>query len=118
MSDVKVIFEERVISPVEDELEHRALEKVWEKPAGIVGFLTSTNHKDIAIRYIVTALVFFALAGVLALLMRIQLAFPELRFVGPDRYNQFFTVHGSTMMFLFAVPIMEGVAIYLIPLMV
>ena len=50
--------------------------------------------------------------------MRIQLAFPENHFLGPDLYNQFFTVHGTTMMFLFAVPIMEGLGLYFVPLMV
>jgi cytochrome c oxidase subunit I+III len=57
-------------------------------------------------------------AGILALLMRLQLARPESRFLGPDLYNQIFTMHGTTMMFLFAVPIMQGLGVYLIPLMV
>ena len=67
-------------------------------------------------RYIVTAFVFFGLAGILALLMRIQLARPENHFLGPDLYNQFFTVHGTTMMFLFAVPMMEGIGLVSVPL--
>ena len=50
--------------------------------------------------------------------MRLQLAQPEARFIGPDRYNQIFTMHGTTMMFLFAVPVMEAMAVYLVPLMV
>src|SRR3954465_12279676 len=53
----------------------------------------------------------------LAALMRIQLARPENNFLGPDLYNQIFTVHGSTMMFLFAVPMMQGVGLYVVPLM-
>ena len=73
------------------------------------GWLMTTNHKDIGLRYIVTAFCFFLAAGVLALLMRIQLAVPNNHFIGPDLYNQFFTVHGTTMMFLFAVPVMEGI---------
>src|SRR4051812_6707145 len=93
------------------------LEQVWERPPGIVGFLTTVHHKDIAIRYIVTAFVFFGLAGILALLMRIQLAFPENNFLSADHYNQFFTVHGTTMMFLFAVPVMQAVGIYVVPMM-
>ena len=101
-----------------DEQAHLALEAVWRRPPGLFGWLCSTNHKDIGIRYIVTAFVFFGLAGILALLMRIQLAFPENHFLSPDLYNQFFTVHGTTMMFLFAVPIMEGLGLYLVPLMV
>src|SRR4051812_50222017 len=69
-------------------------------------------------RYIVTAFIFFILGGIEALLMRLQLAHPESHILNPDQYNQIFTTHGSTMMFLFAVPVMEGVAIYFVPLMV
>jgi cytochrome c oxidase subunit I len=97
---------------------HAELERIWTRGAGLLGWLSTTNHKDIGRRYIVTAFVFFGLAGILALLMRFQLAWPENRFVGPDLYNQFFTVHGTTMMFLFAVPIMEGVGLTMVPLMV
>ena len=61
---------------------------------------------------------FLALGGVLAALMRIQLAQPEARLIGADRYNQIFTMHGANMMFLFAVPVMEAMAVYLVPLMV
>src|SRR3954454_10173586 len=97
---------------------HHSLDRLWSRAPGFIGWLCSTNHKDIGLRYIVTAFTFFGLAGILALLMRIQLAFPEMHFIGPDLYNQIFTVHGSTMMFLFAVPVMEGIAIYFVPLMV
>jgi cytochrome c oxidase subunit 1 len=102
-------------SVAREELE---LAGTWRRPPGIYGFLATTNHKDIAARYIFTAFVFFILAGLLALLMRLQLATPNGRLLGPDRYDQFFTVHGSAMMFLFAVPIMEAVALYMVPLMV
>ena len=101
-----------------NEKAHRALEASWSRPPGLLGWLCSTNHKDIGMRYIVTAFVFFGLAGILALLMRIQLAFPENHFLGPDLYNQFFTVHGTTMMFLFAVPAVEGIGLYFVPLMI
>jgi cytochrome c oxidase subunit I+III len=106
------------VSQVEDEREHRELDLTWKRRPGLIGWLTTTNHKDVALRYIITAFVFFLLAGVLALLMRIQLAIPENHFLGPNLYNQFFTVHGTTMMFLFAVPIMEALGIYFVPLMV
>ncbi|HEY0549253.1 MAG TPA: cytochrome c oxidase subunit I [Verrucomicrobiae bacterium] len=106
-----------VLGP-QDEEHHRALERTWSRPKGLLGWFCSTNHMEIGMRYIVTAFIFFALAGILALLMRIQLARPENHFLSNDLYNQFFTVHGTTMMFLFAVPIMEGMAIYLVPLMV
>src|SRR4051794_335248 len=95
-----------------DAKSHDALERVWTRAPGLIGWLCSTNHKEIGMRYIVTAFLFFGLAGILALVMRVQLAFPELHLVGPDLYNQIFTVHGSTMMFLFAVPVMEGIGIY------
>ncbi len=101
-----------------NELAQKAMQALWTRPPGLIGWLCSTNHKDIGRRYIVTAFIFFGLAGLLAAAMRIQLAFPENHFLGPDLYNQFFTVHGTTMMFLFAVPIMEGLGLYLVPLMV
>jgi cytochrome c oxidase subunit I len=101
-----------------DEALHRPLDITWQRPPGIIGWITTTNHKDIALRYIATAFGFFILAGLLALMMRIQLARPENHFLSADRYNQFFSVHGTTMMFLFAVPIMEALALYFVPLMV
>jgi cytochrome c oxidase subunit 1 len=94
------------------------LERTWRRPPGIIGWLATVDHKEIGRRYIVTALVFLALGGVLALAMRVQLAQPDQNLISPDRYNQLFTMHGSTMMFLFAVPVMEGVAVYILPLMV
>src|SRR3954466_3422275 len=98
--------------------EELELADTWKRPPGIWGYLISTNHKEIASRYLITAFVFFILAGLLALTMRLQLATPNGQILGPDKYNQFFTVHGSAMMFLFAVPIMEAVGLYMVPLMV
>jgi cytochrome c oxidase subunit I+III len=95
-----------------------ALARTWATPRGFLGALATVDHKIIGRRYIATAFFFLMLGGVLALAMRIQLARPENRFVSPDLYNQIFTMHGTNMMFLFAVPVMEAVAIYLIPLMV
>jgi cytochrome c oxidase subunit I+III len=94
------------------------LENTWRDPPGWLGTLSAINHKTIAKRYIVTAFGFFVAAGILAALMRVQLSRPENTFLGPDLYNQIFTMHGTTMMFLFAVPIMEAMGIYLVPLMV
>jgi len=94
------------------------LEKTWATPRGLWGWLTTVDHKQVGRRYIVTAFVFFLLAGVLAVLMRLQLIKADNGFIGPDLYNQIFTMHGSTMMFLFAVPVMEAMAVYLVPLMV
>src|SRR3954471_2428986 len=94
------------------------LESAWRRPPGIIGWLATVDHKEIGRRYIITALLFLAAGGVLALLMRLQLARPDSNLISPQRYNELFTMHGSTMMFLFAVPVMEGVAVYIIPLMV
>lgn len=94
------------------------LTETWKTPSGLWGALATVDHKIIGRRYIFTAFVFLALGGVLAALMRIQLAQPEARLIGPDRYNQIFTMHGANMMFLFAVPVMEAVAVYFVPLMV
>ena len=94
------------------------LARTWAPRRGLLGFLAETNHKVIGRRFVVTAFAFFLLGGLLALTMRLQLARPEGTLLGPDRYDQLFTVHGSTMMFLFAVPIMEGLGIYLVPLMI
>ncbi|MFT3789340.1 MAG: cytochrome c oxidase subunit I [Tepidisphaeraceae bacterium] len=96
----------------------RELAATWRRRSGFIGWVASSDHKDIGVRFIFTAFAFFLLAGVLALLMRIQLAFPEMHFIGPDFYNQIFTTHGSAMLFLFAVPVMEGMGLYLVPLMV
>lgn len=93
------------------------LDKTWATPPGFLGWLSSVDHKEIGRRYIVTALVFLALGGALSIVMRLQLATPDNDLVGPNRYNELFTMHGSTMMFLFAVPVMEGIAVYIIPLM-
>ncbi|TCL65863.1 cytochrome c oxidase subunit I [Rhizobium sp. BK251] len=101
----------------EIELDHR-LSATWSTPRGLWGALSTVDHKIIGRRYIVTAFVFLALGGILAMAMRLQLSEPEARFIGPDRYNQIFTMHGTNMMFLFAVPVMEAMAVYLVPLMV
>jgi len=101
-----------------DDEDRRGLERTWGSRPGLLGWLSEVSHTAIGKRYIVTAFLFFLLGGVEALLMRIQLSRPESRFLGPDLYNQVFTTHGSTMMFLFAVPIMLGLGVYLVPLMV
>jgi cytochrome c oxidase subunit I len=93
------------------------LTRTWGRPRGIVGWLATVDHKEIGRRYIVTALIFLALGGVLALLMRAQLARPDSNLISAQRFNELFTMHGTTMMFLFAVPVMEGVAVFFIPLM-
>ena len=99
------------------ELERR-LTRTWSRRSGIVGWFSAVDHKEIGARYVATALIFLALAGALAIVMRLQLARPESGLIGPERYNEIFTMHGTTMMFLFAVPVMQGMQIYLTPLMI
>ncbi|MFL5208618.1 MAG: cbb3-type cytochrome c oxidase subunit I, partial [Microvirga sp.] len=94
------------------------LSRTWGTTASLIGRLSTVDHKIVGRRYLLTALAFLLLGGALAAVMRMQLARPESQLVGPDLYNQLFTMHGTTMMFLFAVPIMGGMGIYLVPLMV
>jgi cytochrome c oxidase subunit I+III len=85
---------------------------------GLWGWLAEVHHTNIGTRFVVTAFLFFLAGGVEASLMRLQLSRPENHLVAPDLYNRLFTTHGSTMMFLFAVPVMQGVGTYLVPLMI
>jgi cytochrome c oxidase subunit I len=81
-------------------------------------WVSTTDHKRIGILYLLTTLVFFAFGGIEALLMRIQLAWPGNTFLSPEMYNQIFTMHGTTMVFLVVVPLLLGLANYLTPLMI
>ena len=94
--------------------ELEALERAWALPRGL-RFLTVVNNTSIGLLYIGTALLFLVLGGVLALLMRTQLAVPDNDLLDHPTYNQVFTMHGTVMMFLFAVPIIEAVGVYLLP---
>ena len=106
----------RELPHADDDL--RMLEETWAEPSGFFGWLTHVDHKSIGRRYLVTAFGFFLLGGLLAALMRLQLARPDSTLIGPDLYNQIFTTHGTTMMFLFAVPVMQALGVYFVPLMV
>jgi len=94
----------------------------WARPAwyeaGVWGWVTSTNHKRIGILYLGTSFVFFFAAGAMAMLMKTQLARPNNGFLTPQEYNQIFTMHGTTMVFLFGMPVLAGFANYLVPLMI
>jgi cytochrome c oxidase subunit I len=87
-------------------------------PTGLLRWLTSTDHKVIGLSYLVTSGAFFALGGLLALAMRTQLAQPDQHLLSPETYNEFFTMHGSIMMYLFAVPFAFGLANYIVPLQI
>ena len=93
------------------------LEAAWQPPTGW-RLLTEVNNIYIGIVYVATAFAFFIAAGILALLMRVQLAVPENTFLNPALYNQIFTMHGTVMMFLFAVPVVEAIGVLLLPNMV
>lgn len=95
---------------------HKQLERIWTTPPGI-GRLSSVNHTVLGKRFMVVALTFFAIGGFLSMLIRAQLATPHSAFIGPEIYNQLFTMHGTVMMFLFAIPMFEGFVIYMLPKM-
>jgi cytochrome c oxidase subunit 1 len=84
----------------------------------LLGYITSTSHKTIGVMYTVTAFMFFVLAGILAELMRAELARPGLQFLSNEQYNQLFTMHGTIMMFLFAPALAFGFANYIVPLQI
>jgi cytochrome c oxidase subunit I+III len=92
------------------------LKAAWELPKGW-RIISAVNNTVIGYFYVATALLFFLLAGILALLMRFQLAVPGNTFLSPETYNQIFTMHGTVMMFLFAVPVVEAMGILLLPQM-
>ncbi len=89
-----------------------------EAREGWLSWVSSVDHKQLGIMYLLGAFLFFLVAGVLALLMRIQLAVPNNHFLSPQVYNQFFTMHGTTMIFLVVVPLLVGFATYMVPLMI
>ena len=85
---------------------------------GLLQWISTVDHKMIGIMYLLVALLFMLIGGVEALLMRIQLAEPLNHFIGPETYDQFFTMHGTTMIFLVAMPAVFGFAVYFTPLMI
>jgi cytochrome c oxidase subunit 1 len=84
----------------------------------VLEWLTTTDHKKIGIMYITTAYIFFLLAGLMALGIRTELAFPGTQILEPNLYNQAFTMHGTTMIFFFVMPMLAGFANYIVPLQV
>jgi cytochrome c oxidase subunit I+III len=94
---------------------HHELEPLYSPPKTRFGFLAATNHTVIGIRFMATAIVFFLVGGVLAMLIRAQLAGANTQFLDAEQYSQVFTMHGTVMMFLFAIPLIEGFALYMLP---
>src|SRR5262245_46271417 len=81
-------------------------------------WVTTVDHKRIGLLYILLALLFLVIGGIEAMVIRIQLMFPHNDFVSPQVFNQMFTMHGTTMIFFFAMPLLFGFGNYLVPLMI
>jgi len=86
--------------------------------SGLYEWLTTTDHKKIGILYVVNSFIFFLLGGILALGIRTELALPGVQFVDGEVYNQLFTMHGTTMIFLFIIPVLVGFGNYVVPLQI
>src|SRR5215216_931108 len=93
------------------------LHEEWSDGPGFWNWVATTDHHSLAKRYIITCILMLVAGGINALIMRTQLARPDASLVGPDKYNQLFSVHGTTMMFLFAVPVMTAMGLYFVPSM-
>ena len=109
--------EEMLNEPVPEEVQERQkenLRKVWKTPEGW-RYWTAVNNSEVGVWYTMTAFTFMLIAGVMALLMRLQLWVPENDLISADMFNQLFTMHGSAMMFLFAVPMFEAISILILP---
>ena len=85
---------------------------------GLLSWIASVDHKQIGIMYLITTIFFLVVGGLEALLMRIQLAQPRMTFLSPEAYNQIFTMHGTTMIFLVVMPLLIGFGNYFVPLMI
>jgi cytochrome c oxidase subunit I+III len=94
------------------------LTNLWKDEPGLYGWLSTVDHKKIGKRYLVTAVTFLVVGGIEALVMRLQLAKPNAGVLTPDTYNQIFTLHGVTMIFWYASPILSGFGNYLVPLVI
>jgi cytochrome c oxidase subunit I+III len=107
------------VLPPEARARVERLERVWEARPGVLGWLTTVDHKRIGLLYLFTTLAFFAAGGTEALLVRTQLAAPNGKTLSPDTFNQLMTMHGITMIFLFIIPMTTGAfGNYLVPLMI
>ena len=93
------------------------LRGMWETKPGFIGWLSSVDHKEIGIRYIITAFAFLIAGGIEALIFRVQLSWSNLHVLTPEQYDQLFSTHGMTMIFLYAGPVLSGFSNYLWPLL-
>ena len=109
--------EQALAEPVPEDLraaQVARLRSAWARPKGW-RYWSSVNSSQVGKWYCLTALFFMLCAGVMALIIRLQLAVPENDMISADRFNQLFTMHGSAMMFLFAVPMFEAISLFLLP---
>ena len=88
------------------------------EPHGLAAWLMGTDHKHVGLQYMATSLVFFCIGASIAITMRLQTIRPGMKVLSPEAYNRAFSIHGTTMVFLFAMPILIGFANYLVPLMI
>ena len=109
------VYRTPLIARPSEELREK-LESIWADPPNLYGWFATTDHKKIGHRYLTTAFVFMLVGGLEALGMRLQLAQPNEHLLPPNLYNQFFSMHGMTMIFLYALPILSGFSNYLWPL--
>ncbi|HUP05938.1 MAG TPA: cbb3-type cytochrome c oxidase subunit I, partial [Caldimonas sp.] len=107
----------RVVRAGEEANLHQRLERLWETRPGFLGWLASVDHKSIGKRYLVTAFAFLVIGGLEAAVMRLQLGAPNQTLLTPEQYDQLFTMHGVTMIFLYALPVLSGFSNYLWPLL-
>jgi cytochrome c oxidase subunit I len=105
-------------TPPEETVPLESLEELWHDPPGLVGFLTTVDHKRLGVRYIYTSFAFFFASGLMALAMRGQLSQARSDLLGPGAYNELMTMHGTTMIFLFNTPVLAGFGNYFVPLQI
>ncbi len=110
-------YQRRAVVAAETPALRAKLSALWETAPGLYGWLATVDHKEIGIRYIITAFVFLIAGGVEALIFRLQLSWSNLHLLTPEQYDQLFTVHGMTMIFLYAGPVLSGFSNYLWPLL-
>ncbi|MEO7115865.1 MAG: cbb3-type cytochrome c oxidase subunit I, partial [Caldimonas sp.] len=106
-----------IARPADDASIAPRLKRIWETKAGLIGALSSVDHKTIGKRYLVTSFLFLIMGGLEAAVMRAQLAQPNQTLLSPEQYNQLFTMHGVTMIFLYALPVLSGFSNFLWPLL-
>jgi cytochrome c oxidase subunit 1 len=107
------------MASIEHPLQHpETSESEFSFSETLYAWVATVDHKRLGLMYVVTALAFLVIAGLMAMVMRLQLAFPNNHVVGPDTFNRLFTMHGTTMVFLVGMPFVAGFSNYLVPLMI